>query len=433
MAPKSWLDIPRGSHFSLANIPFGVVTTPKCSDRHAAIAVGDHVLDLHEFAQHQGFSGLEDSTASLIASFSKPVLNDFAALGQEVHTNVRRYLQEILKYDTRFPSLLKSNVGAKESCLFHKDQVKMHLPMKIAGFSDFFAGKHHAYKCGRILRDPSKALSANYFHLPIAYHSRASSVIVSGTDIRRPLGQFLQNPSDKEPSFGPCSQLDIEVELGALICRGNSLGEAIDVNKADEYIFGFVCLNDWGARDFYSWEAVPLGAFNSKSFATTISAWVILKDALEPFRVKGIENDTKLHPYLQQRTVENVYDMKLETSIRASNGDSGILSRTNGRYLVFSFEQMIAHHTVSGCPLEVGDLIASGTLAGPEPGSFGCFLEGSNGGKQGIDISATMRRTYLEDGDSINIRGWCGEDDLSLVGFGDCEGTILPPIRPAWM
>jgi fumarylacetoacetase len=243
MAAKSWVDIPRGSHFSLANIPFGIVTTPKCADRHAAIAIGDHVLDLHEFAQHQGFSELEDLTADQIATFSKPALNDFASLGQTTHNKVRRYLQDILADDTRFPALLKSNAAAQQACLFHKDQVKTHLPMKIGGFTDFFAGKYHAYKCGRILRDPTKALTPNYLHLPIAYNSRASSVIVSGTGVRRPLGQFLQDPTDSEPSFGPCSQLDIEVELGALICQGNSLGEPIDVNKADEHIFGFVCLN----------------------------------------------------------------------------------------------------------------------------------------------------------------------------------------------
>jgi len=316
MAAKSWLDIPRGSHFSLANIPFGIVTTPRCADRHAAIAIGNHVLDLHEFAQHQGFSGLEDFTEGQTATFSKPALNDFAALGQKVHNKVRRYLQDILADDTRFPALLKSNVGVQQACLFQIDQVKTHLPMKIGGFTDFFAGKHHAYKCGRILRDPAKALSPNYFHLPIAYHSRASSVIVSGTGVRRPLGQFLQNPSDSEPSFGPCRQFDIEVELGALICQSNSLGEPIDVNKADEHIFGFVCLNDWGARDIYQWESAPLGAFNSKSFATTISPWVVLKDALEPFRVNGIQNEVKLHPYLQEKVKENVYDIKLETRVR---------------------------------------------------------------------------------------------------------------------
>src|SRR4051812_36718269 len=191
---KSWLDIPRGSHFSLANIPFGVITTPRSTDRHTAIAIGDYVLDLHDFAEHQGFSGL-DLSASQLTSLSKPTLNDFAEFGQQVHKKVRRYLQAILADDTPFPELLKSNTEA-QACLFRRDEVKVHLPMKIAGFTDFFAGKHHAYKCGSILRGPSNALSPNYLHLPIAYNSRASSVIPSGTEIRRPLGQFLQNPSD---------------------------------------------------------------------------------------------------------------------------------------------------------------------------------------------------------------------------------------------
>ncbi|KIW13899.1 fumarylacetoacetase [Exophiala spinifera] len=433
MGASSWLDIPKGTHFSLANIPFGIVTTPRSGDeRHAAVAIGSLVLDLHEFANHQGFVGLEDFTPSQIATFSSPALNDFAALGQEVHRRVRRYLQDIFAEKTSFPALLKDNVEAQNACLFQQDQVEMHLPMKIGGYTDFFVGKNHAYNCGCIFRDPAKALQPNYLHLPVAYNSRASSVVVSGTDVHRPLGQFLQ-PPDTLPSFGPCRKLDIELELGALLCKGNDLGEPIDVNEAEKHIFGFVILNDWSARDIQQWEAVPLGPFNAKTFASTISPWVILKDALEPFHVEGIPNETKLHPYLQETREQNVYDVNLEVELRAPNGESAILSRTNGRNLVFSFAQMLAHHTVGGCPLEVGDLVGSGTISGPEPGTLGSLLEASNGGKNSYDLSATIRRTFLEDGDSVVIRGWCGDDDSNIVGFGECSGTILPSIKRSWM
>ncbi|EXJ63181.1 fumarylacetoacetase [Cladophialophora yegresii CBS 114405] len=433
MGASSWLDIPKGSHFSLANIPFGIITNPRTGERHAAVAIGNLVLDLHEFAHHQGFTGLEGFTPSQITTFSTPALNDFAALGQDVHRKVRRYLQDVFAEDTPFPALLKHNVESQRACLFQQDQVKMHLPVKIGGYTDFFAGKNHAYNCGCIFRDPAKALQPNYLHLPVAYNSRASSVVVSGTDVRRPLGQFLQSPSDTRPSFGPCRRLDIELELGALLCKGNDLGEPIDVNEAEKHIFGFVCLNDWSARDIQQWEAVPLGPFCAKSFASTISPWVILKDALEPFHVPGIPNETELHPYLREARKENVYDINLEVELRAPDGESAILSRTNARNLVFSFAQMLAHHTVGGCPLEVGDLIGSGTISGTEPGTLGSFLEASNGGKRSFDLSATIRRTFLEDGDSVVIRGWCGDDDSNLVGFGECSGTILPSIKPSWI
>ncbi|KIW97421.1 fumarylacetoacetase [Cladophialophora bantiana CBS 173.52] len=429
----SWLDIPKGSHFSRANIPFGIISTSSSIEKHAAIAIGDHVLDLHEFSRHQGFMELQDFPATHIATFSKPSLNDFAALGQDVHTKVRRFLQDVFAKETSFPGVLRDNIETQRASLFRRDQVTLHLPMKIGGYTDFFAGKNHAYNCGCIFRDPTKALQPNYFHLPVAYNSRASSVVLSGTGIHRPLGQFLENPSAAESSFGPCRRLDIELELGALLCKGNQLGEPIDVNEAEKHIFGLVLLNDWSARDIQAWEAVPLGPFNAKTFATTISPWVVLKDALDMFRTPGILNETKLHPYLQEARKENVYDMNLEVELTTTDGESVTLSRTNGRNLVYSFAQMIAHHTIGGCPLEVGDLIGSGTISGAEPGTLGSLLEASHGGKRSYDVSPTIKRTFLEDGDRVTIRGWCGGDYSELVGFGECSGTILPAPKPSWL
>ncbi|KAF3407735.1 Phenylacetate 2-hydroxylase [Talaromyces pinophilus] len=414
MTSESWLSIPKGSHFSLANIPFGIITTPASPNPHAGIAIGDYVLDLYLFATHGGFSYLESFSSEQVGLFSQSTLNQFAAAGQEFHKQVRRYLQDVFSSVTTVPQALRDNQAARDGALFPKEHVKTHLPMKVTGYTDFFAGKNHAYNCGCIFRDPQKALQPNYLHLPVGYSSRASSVVVSGTPVRRPLGQYLANPGDDKSVFGPCRKLDIELELGAFLCKGNAMGEPIPIDKAEGYIFGFVLLNDWSARDIQAWEAVPLGPFNAKNFASTISPWVVLKDALEPFHVPGLLNDTELHPYLRQERQDNVYDINLQAEIKTADGKSEIFTRTNGKNLVFSFAQMLAHHTIGGCPMEVGDLIGSGTISGTEPGSLGSLLEASLGGKQTYAISTDIHRKFLEDGDTISIRGWCGKDDSNL-------------------
>ncbi|KAJ5782584.1 hypothetical protein N7457_004358 [Penicillium paradoxum] len=424
----SWLEIPLGSHFSLANIPFGIITTPASTDPHAGVAIGDHVLDLHNFAVNSGFAGLENFTPAHERLFSQSTLNDFAATGQAFHRFIRGYLQNVFALDTTVPQVLKDNNTTREAALFHKNDVKVHLPMKIEGYTDFFAGRNHAYNCGCIFRDPQKALQPNYLHLPVGYSSRASSVVVSGTPIRRPLGQYLANKGDTASQFGPCRRLDIELELGALLCKSNKMGEPIPVDQAEEHIFGFVILNDWSARDIQAWEAVPLGPFNAKNFASSISPWVILKDAIEGFHAEGIPNEAELHPYLQETRRDNVYDINLEVEIKTADGKVATLTRTNGKNLVFSFAQMLAHHTIGGCPMQVGDLIGSGTISGTEPGSLGSLLEASAGGTRSFELENGIQRTFLEDGDSISIRAWCGKDGSPLVGFGECEGLIKPAL-----
>ncbi len=318
---NSWLVIPKESHFSLANIPFGIITTPYLVEKHAAVAVGDYVLDLCDFSRYEGFNELQNFPSAHAATFSQPTLNDFAALGQGVHAKVRKYLQNVFTKETPFPNVLRDNIEAQRATLFRKDQVTVHLPMNIGGYTDFFAGRHHAYNCGCIFRDPANALQPNYLHLPVAYNSRASSVVLSGTDIHRPLGQFLQSPSAVRSSFGSSHRLDIELELGALLCNGNKLGEPVNVNEAERYIFGLALLNDWSARDIQAWEAVPLGPFNAKTFATTISPWVVLKSTLKPFYASGIPNEAKLHPYLQGAREENVYDINLEVVLTSRLSD----------------------------------------------------------------------------------------------------------------
>lgn len=312
MSESSWIPIRDDCHFSLANIPFGIISTSDDPTPRPGIAIGDFALDLAVFAKSHGFEELATVTQDTIGVFFRPNLNEFAALGRPFHRRVRNYLQDVLRRNTSLPHVLKDNQNLQKLVLIPLHEAKMHLPMAIGGYTDFFAGKNHAFNCGCIFRDPKNALQPNYLHLPVGYSSRASSVLVSETPIRRPLGQFLENPDVKKPTLGPCRRLDIELELGALLCKSNPLGEPMDIDEAEKYIFGLVLLNDWSARDIQQWEAVPLGPFNAKNFASTISPWVILMDALEPYRASGIPNETELLPHLVQNQTDNVFDINLE-------------------------------------------------------------------------------------------------------------------------
>ncbi len=313
MPPKSWLQIPASSHFSLANIPFGIITTSSNKVKRPAVAIGDHCLDLQSFAADGGFSELQVDTSV----FSKPTLNAFAALGRPVHRTVRKYLQDVFAEPTPYASVLKDNEKLQEASLLRRSDVQMHLPMQIGDYTDFYAGKNHAFNLGCILRDPKNALQPNYTHLPVGYHGRASSIVVSGTPITRPNGQILENPAaePKIPSFSPCRRLDIELELGAFVCKDNEMGSPVSISQAADNLFGLVLLNDWSARDIQAWEYVPLGPFNAKNFGSTISPWVVLMDALEPFRTKSLPNDSKLLPYLQEKEENNVYDIRLQVDL----------------------------------------------------------------------------------------------------------------------
>lgn len=316
MAAKSWLSIPATSHFSLANIPFGMISTASSKTPRAAVAIGDFALDLAVFSANKGFSALP-SLQSHLSVFSEPTLNAFAALGRPIHRDVRRFLQSIFASDTPHPHILKSNKELQQQALLPLEDVQTHLPIHIGDYTDFYAGQNHAWNVGVLFRGPNNALQPNYTHLPVGYHGRASSVVVSGTPIRRPWGQILENPTadTKVPIFTPCRRLDIELELGAFVCRANKMGEPIPIAEAEESLFGMVLMNDWSARDIQAWEYVPLGPFNSKNFGTTISPWVVLADALQPFMVKGLDNETKLQPYLREARKENVYNINLEVDL----------------------------------------------------------------------------------------------------------------------
>lgn len=316
MGLKSWLPIRPESHFSLANIPFGIITTPQSNTPHPAIAIGEHALDLAVFAANDGFSELPSIQPHLIV-FSQATLNDFAALGRSAHRGVRQYLQEILAEGTSFPGVLKDDERLRAQCFYQLTEVTNHLPLRIGDYTDFYVGMHHAVNVGRMFAGHGSALQPNYKHFPVGYHGRASSVVVSGTPIRRPWGQILEEPAaaSKVPILAPSRRLDFEVEMGAFVCRTNDMGHPVPIDEADESLFGLVLLNDWSARDIQYWEYVPLGPFNSKNFGTSISPWVVLADALTPFMTKALANDTDLLPYLHEKREDNVYDIKLEAAL----------------------------------------------------------------------------------------------------------------------
>lgn len=316
MPLKSWLPIPPSSHFSLANIPFGIISTPQSQAPRPAVAIGDHALDLAIFSANFGFSKLP-SILPHLAVFRQSTLNEFAALGQPLHREVRRYLQKIFQENSEFSTLLKTHPALQEKCIFPLKDIQTYLPFQIGDYTDFYVGKNHAQNAGALFRSPEEALHPNYTHLPVGYHGRASSVVVSGTSIRRPWGQVLENPKAeaKTPIFAPSRRMDFELELGAFVCRGNAMGEPIPVDQAYGNLFGLVLMNDWSARDIQGWEYVPLGPFNGKNFGTSVSAWVVLADALEPFASKGLENSTRLLRYLDEGNKETVYNLNLEVDL----------------------------------------------------------------------------------------------------------------------
>ncbi|KAJ5622630.1 hypothetical protein N7528_005862 [Penicillium herquei] len=424
----SWLQIPKNSPFSLANIPFGIISTQSAS-RVPAIAIGDYALDLSTFATSGGFAPLPEIQKNL-AVFNQTTLNDFAELGRPVHRQVREYLQNVFSADTKYPEVLKDNATLQKEALLPRSEVTNHVPMQIGDYTDFYAGKNHAYNVGVLFRGHENALQPNYTHLPVAYHGRASSVVPSGTPLHRPSGQILANPAanPKVPVFSPCKKLDIELELAAFISKPNQLGKPVSIDEAEDHIFGLVLMNDWSARDIQAWEYVPLGPFNAKNFGTTITPWVVLIDALEPFRASGIEpgNRESLLPYLRQKRPEITYEIPLEVEITNKGGQPTVISHSNARNLLYSFPQMVAHHTITGCNLRSGDLLGSGTISGTEPKTQGSLLEQTNG-KRPLILADGSERLFLEDGDTIILRGTAGTEG-NYVGFGDCVGTILPPV-----
>ncbi|KAK8001207.1 hypothetical protein PG991_013429 [Apiospora marii] len=428
---SSWVpNVTPETPFSLANIPFGVISTKDDPTPRPAVAIGTHALDLKALNGGISLGEIVPELKGQEHVFQQTTLNAFAALGRPVHQQVRKALRDLLTAGSSQAAKLQENEELKQKALIPLSQVEMHMPMAIGDYTDFYAGYHHAYAVGAMFRGPAAALQPNYTHLPVGYHGRASSIVVSGTPVRRPWGQILLDPAaePKQPTTAPCRRLDFELELGCFISKENEQGTPVAIGEAEDHIFGYVLLNDWSARDIQSWEYVPLGPFNSKNFASTISPWVVLADALEPFRAKGIENSTPVQDYMKESKAETAIDISLEVDITTPEGDTTTITRTSSKQLMWSFPQMIAHHTLGGCNMRTGDMLGSGTISGTEPGERGSLLEMSEGGKKDVMLYGMDMRRFLKDGDSITIRGVCGGSG-ERVGFGECTGRIYSAVQ----
>jgi len=415
---KSWLPVVEGCDFPIQNIPFGVFIT---RDDIITIGtrIGEYAIDLGAFHQLGYFNGIP-LTDDI---FMQDSLNDFIADGRKTWRLVRNRIAEV--FDKENPTL-RDNEKHKEIIIFDVNEVEMLLPIDVGDYTDFYSSKEHATNVGTMFRGKDNALMPNWLHIPVGYHGRSSSIVVSGTNIRRPYGQTLPNGAT-EPIFGPSKRLDMELETAFITTSANDFGKTINANEAEEYIFGMVLLNDWSARDIQKWEYVPLGPFLSKNFASTISPWIVTLDALEPFRCESPKQEIEPLPYLQLKNTTNSFDIKLEVTLETENGDLNTLSTSNFKYLYWTMAQQLAHHTVNGCNVRAGDLMGSGTISGPSEDSYGSLLELTWGGKKPITLKDGSTRTFLNDGDNLILRGYC-ENNNGRIGFGKCTGKILPPI-----
>lgn len=413
---RSFVPVAVDSHFPIQNLPFGIVSTPADPERRVGVAIGDRVLDLSVIAA----AGLLPAEADADV-FTQGCLNPFITRGPAVWRAVRAAVSHLL--DAGTPTL-RDDAALRARALVPMTDARMHLPVEVGGYTDFYSSRHHAANVGRMFRGTDKPLLPNWLHLPVAYNGRASSVVVSGTPIPRPLGQTIA-PGEEAPRFGPCAKLDFELETAFVVGVGNPLGVPVPVDDAESRIFGVVLLNDWSARDIQQWEYAPLGPFNAKSFGTSISPWVVTLDALEPFRVPGPVQEPAPLPYLRAQGA-HAFDVALEVALRPAGDDrTTTVCRSNLRHLYWSMAQQLAHHTVSGCNTRVGDLMASGTISGPEPESFASLLELTWNGRDPLTLAGGVTRTFLEDGDAVTITGWC-QGDGYRVGFGAVGGRILP-------
>jgi len=412
---KSFISVAATSDFPIQNLPYGVFSANDGLAPRVGVAIGDYVLDLWQLAQDCRFEIDEP------AVFAATSLNPFMALGPKAWSRTRARISELLRHDN--PEL-RDNEKLRKRTLVPMVDVKLHLPIAVAGYTDFYSSKEHATNVGVMFRGKDNALQPNWLHMPIGYNGRASTVVVSGTKVRRPRGQ-LKPPTAEMPSFGACKRLDFELEMGFVVGQPSKMGEMLTEKQAEEMIFGFVILNDWSARDIQQWEYVPLGPFQAKAFATSISPWIVTREALEPFRVHGPAQDPAPLPYLKQ-TLANNYDLQLDVGLRAPEMNEAMrICRTNFKYMYWSSVQQLVHHASSGCAMNVGDILGSGTISGPDKDARGSLLEISWNGTEPIELPGGAKRTFLEDGDSLVMRGWC-QGDGYRVGFGEVEGTILP-------
>ena len=406
---KSWVSTANAPDhpFPLNNLPYGVFSTADLDPR-CGVAIGDMILDMQS-AEETGLIALGD-----LPLFDVPFWNEVMEAGPQIWAALRDRLTALLAEDS-------PERASVEPLLVQMDAAEMHLPFIVSEYTDFYAGRHHATNVGTMFRGPENALPPNWLHIPIGYNGRASSVVVSGTPVRRPWGQ-LKSPDHARPAFLPCRRFDIELEMGAIV--GTPSDGPITVAEADANIFGYVLLNDWSARDIQAWEYQPLGPFQAKATATTISPWIVTRAALEPFRTSTPPRIRPLLPYLQEPG-PMLYDVDLTVTLAPEGHGATTIIRTNYREMYYSAAQQLAHHTSCGCPMRIGDLLGSGTISGPEKGSRGSLLELSWGGTEPVQLDGGQTRTFLQDGDTLTLSGRAVGDGY-VVGFGTCTGQVLP-------
>lgn len=414
---KSWITVPENSDFPIQNIPFGVFLT---RDDIITIGtrIGDYAIDLGALHQLGYFDGIE-LTDDI---FLQDSLNDFISDGKKTWRLVRNRISEI--FDLSNPKL-RDNEAHRNTVLFTMEEIEMQLPVQIGDYTDFYSSKEHATNIGSMFRDPEKALLPNWLHIPVGYHGRSSTIVPSGTPIRRPKGQTLPKGAEN-PEFGPSKMVDFELEMAFITTDANKMGETISVTEAEDYIFGLVLFNDWSARDIQKWEYVPLGPFLAKSFASSISPWIVTLDALEPFRTDSPKQDPDPLPYLKQKG-KNSFDIRLEAAISPRDGSPTTVSRSNFKYMYWTMAQQLAHHTINGCQINSGDMMGSGTISGPTPDSYGSMLELAWQGTKPIPLQNGETRTSIQDYDTVIMRGHCQKGDLR-IGFGEVSTQLLPAL-----
>lgn len=414
---KSFVEYSSDSDFSIYNIPFGVAVFNKefiaCCTR-----IGDQIIDLatlHDLSYFEDIKGLEDNV------FEAYTLNEFIELEKPITNAVRAKLQELLQEG----SILSKDQKTIEDAFYDLDKVSMMMPVHIPNYTDFYSSIEHATNVGKMFRDPANALLPNWKHLPVGYHGRASSIVVSGTDINRPKGQMKPADSDK-PVFGPSKQLDFELEMAFILNKNTEMGRSISTKDAEDAIFGMLVFNDWSARDIQSWEYVPLGPFLGKNFGSSVSPWVVTLEALEPFRTASPIQEPEVLDYLKFEGDKN-YDINLEVYLQPENGEENLISESNYKFMYWNMCQQLAHHTVNGCNVEVGDLYASGTISGTDPKSFGSMLELTWRGENPLQLNNGQERKFIDDNDTVTMKAWAEKDGIR-VGFGEVSGKIIPTV-----
>lgn len=407
---KSWISVPQNSDFPIQNIPFGVAKTK--NGTVVVSRIGDTVIDIHQLA-------LQNLVKFDAVVFKSSFLNDFMLLGKQATRDLRNQLSQLFT-DANIEAQKNSNVKA---ALLNIADVEMLLPIKVGDYTDFYSSEQHAFNVGCLFRDPKNALMPNWKYIPVGYHGRSSSILASGVAFHRPKGQKRPNP-EEAPVFGNCNLLDFELETAFFTYQGKPLGDSITTEEADDYIFGMALFNDWSARDIQAWEYVPLGPFLGKNFASHLSCWIVTLDALEPFRVAGPVQDPKVFPYLEYKGNKHI-DINLEVLIKPENSEEVSVGKSNYKYMYWNMNQQLAHHTINGCNIRVGDCMGSGTISGPNEGQYGSMLETTWKGTKPVKMLDGSERKFIADYDTVIMRGFAEKDGVR-IGFGEVAAKVLP-------